>query len=94
MNAAAGSLTGSPYDVALTPGSGGVLAWFESPGVENELVRHLKDSGATTDEITAVIQWIKSDPTYTGSASTLSAELALSAKALYALAERLIASGA
>jgi hypothetical protein len=47
MNAAAGSLTGPPYDVALTPGSGGVLAWFESPGVENELVRHLKDSGAT-----------------------------------------------
>jgi hypothetical protein len=50
MNAAAGSLKGSPYDVALTPGSGGVLAWFESPGV-NELVRHFKGAGATRDEI-------------------------------------------
>jgi hypothetical protein len=94
MNAAAGSLPGSAYDVALTPGSGGVLAWFESPGVEEALVRHFKDSGATTDEITAAIQWIKSDPKYTGSAATLSAELALSAKALYALAERLSTSGA
>jgi hypothetical protein len=91
LAAAGGALAGSPYDVALTPGAGGVKAWIETPQAREAVPRQLRRAGLTAEETDATLAYFRTDPGYDGPAGPVSAELTARGIALHALATRLAA---
>jgi hypothetical protein len=89
LYAVAQSLQGSRYDLTLKKGSGGVRNWINSAGVQRAMAQRLKHAGLTAGEVQAVIKWWKTDPTYQGPTSKLSAQLAQTARKLYRAALRM-----
>jgi hypothetical protein len=92
LYAAAQALKKSAYDYSLAAGGADIRKWIEAPGMEQKMGQQLAEAGLIPTESQAVIEWWKSNPAYSGSAGTLSAEFEGSSQALYSIAERLVIS--
>ena len=86
--AAGKAISGSAFDVSLA-GAGGMRAWIESPGMEDKILKAMREAGFSTAEFNDAVRWWKTDPKYSGPATTGSALLISEAKKLYASAQKL-----
>ena len=87
--AAGKAISGSAFDVSLSAGAGGMRAWIESPGMEAKILKAMREAGFSTAEFNDAVRWWKTDPKYSGPATTASALLISEANKLYASAQKL-----
>jgi len=87
--AAGQALSGTEFDLPLEPGSGGVREWIKSPGTEAKMWKQLTEAGFLRSEITAAIEWWKTDPKYAGPPTTASSLLVEAGNDLYTSAQKL-----
>jgi hypothetical protein len=87
--AAGQALSGTELDLPLEPASGGMREWIESPGMEAKIWKQMHAGGFLTNEITTTIEWWKTDPKYSGPATTFSRLLLEAGNNLYTSAQKL-----
>jgi hypothetical protein len=84
--AAGNALKGSQFDIALEPGMSGVKQWIEDKDTQDALAPEFEASGFTREEMKKIVESFKSDPTYNGPSSTLSAQLIENGEKIHAIA--------